>query len=120
MITYYKLRTIFLLLKPWPLLFKTFTPLYPPFPRLMISFMNGPFKDEQDEELSNDMVNYGNDPFGHTNAEYAMMGRGETNEDRHRESIRTTGTSIGIMDNPRSTNAFSQTRHSSASNEALN
>ena len=86
----------------------------------MKSFMNGPFKDEQDEELSNDMVNYGNDPFGHTNAEYAMMGRGETNEDRHRESIRTTGTSIGIMDNPRSTNAFSQTRHSSASNEALN
>ena len=76
-------------------------------------------------EDANDMVNYANDPFGvghhstSTNAEYAMISRADS------EAIPSRSERGIGLDNPslpiRSTaSSFSQTRHASASNEALN
>ena len=78
-----------------------------------------------DSEDANDMVNYVNDPFGighhttETNAEYAMISRPDS------EAISSRSQRGFGLDNPplpaRSTaSSFSQTRHASASNEALN
>ena len=85
-------------------------------------------EDEADSEDANDMVNYANDPFGvghTTNAEYAIISRA----DSEAVSSSMTGHSgregrvgiSGLDNNPRTTaSSFSQTRHASASNEALN
>ena len=74
--------------------------------------------DGGDEEL-NDMVNYGNDPFGHTNAEYSSQMMSSSNNARDASIVDQSN------HHPRSSNVASassfqnSTRHS-ASNEALN